>query len=101
MLSARSPSIEIVIAGRSGDSDTEALLHQVRTRSLPNAAMVLVEPGPAGDVIRTLAPFTEHHTPIDGAAAAYVCRDHACKAPTTVPEELGRLLDEATGTTSD
>ncbi|MEE4270510.1 MAG: thioredoxin domain-containing protein, partial [Thermoanaerobaculales bacterium] len=95
VLFARSSSMEIVIAGEPGSDDTEALLGEVRKRYLPTAVTLVVPPGPEGDRIRTLAPFTENHVPIDGRAAAYVCRNHACKLPTTDPAELGRLLDEA------
>ena len=98
LLFASSPSLEIVIAGRSGADDTEALLAEVRSSYLPQAVTLLVEPGAAGDIIRKIAPFTENHVPIDGKAAAYVCRDYACKMPTTDPDELARLLAEATKT---
>ena len=30
-----------------------------------------------------LAPYTAAQGAIDGKATAYVCRDHACEAPTT------------------
>jgi uncharacterized protein YyaL (SSP411 family) len=101
VLLARSAALEIVIAGDRRAADTGELLAEVRKRYLPSSAVLLVEPGAAGDAIRGLAPFTEHHAPIEDRAAAYVCRDYACKAPTTDPHELGRLLDETAGTTLD
>jgi len=101
MLFASSPSVEIVIAGSAGADDTEALLAAVRASAPPQAVTLLVEPGAAGDAIRKLAPFSESHTMLDGKAAAYVCRDHACRMPTTDPEELGTLLDGATESPTD
>jgi uncharacterized protein YyaL (SSP411 family) len=95
MLFASSPSLEIVIAGREGADDTEALLAEVRSRANSQAVTLLVAPGSDGDTVRTLAPFTENHAPIDGKAAAYVCRDHACTMPVTDPAELHRLLEGA------
>jgi uncharacterized protein YyaL (SSP411 family) len=95
MLFARSPSLEIVIAGEPGAVDVEALVTEIRSRFLPQAVTLLVPAGASGDPIRELAPFTQNHEPVDGKAAAYVCRNFACKLPTTDPGELGRLLDEA------
>ncbi len=93
MLLARTPSMEIVIAGEPEASDTAALLEVIRSRYLPQATVLLVSPGPEGDRIRRLAPFTEGHMLVDGRAAAYVCRDFACRQPVTEPAELARLLD--------
>ena len=101
MLYARSPSLEIVIAGEPGADDTEALVEIVRSRYLPQAVTVLVPPGPGGDAVRKMAPYTENHEPIEGRAAAYVCRDYACKMPVTDPEEFGQLLTETVGSSSD
>ena len=97
MLFASSESLEIVIAGKPGAIDTEALIEALRSRYLPQAVTLLVSPEGDGDLIRKLAPFTEGHAPLDGKAAAYVCRDYACKMPTADPVELGKILEEATG----
>jgi uncharacterized protein YyaL (SSP411 family) len=101
VLFASAPSLEIVIAGRAGGDDTNALIAQVRSTYLPQAVTLLVEPGSAGDIIRKIAPFTEGHVEVEGRAAAYVCRDYACKMPTTDPDELGRMLDETTKPPTD
>jgi uncharacterized protein YyaL (SSP411 family) len=93
VLFASSPSLEIVIAGAPGSPDTESLLKVVRSRHLPQAVVLLVPPD-ADAPVRSLAPFTDSHVPVDGKAAAYVCRDFACKMPTTSPDELARMLDE-------
>jgi uncharacterized protein YyaL (SSP411 family) len=100
MLFASSRSLEIVIAGEPGGDDTEALLAEVRSSYLPQAVTLLVPPGSYGDTVRELAPFTEHHAPIDGKAAAYVCRNYACEMPVTDPVELRKLLMEASRPTS-
>ena len=94
LLFASSPSLEIVIAGDAEAADTRAMLDRVRSMYLPQAVTLLVEPGAAGDIIRKIAPFTENHVPIDKKAAAYVCRDFACKMPTTDPDELAKMLKE-------
>jgi uncharacterized protein YyaL (SSP411 family) len=92
---ASSPSLEVVIAGDRGASDTAELLSVVRSRYLPQAVVLVVPDGKAGEQLRRLAPFTEHYASIDGRAAAYVCRDFQCKLPTTDPAKLAELLEEA------
>ncbi len=90
------PSLEVVIAGQPEAGDTEALLRVVREIYLPHAAVLVVPPGEEGAAIRRLAPFAEAYVTVDGKAAAYVCRNFACKLPTTDPGKLAELLAEAT-----
>jgi len=89
---AASPSLEIVVAGTSGSNDTSRLLRTVRGVSVPGAALLFVPSGSDGDPIRKLAPFAAGYGPVEGHAAAYVCRDFTCRLPTTDPKELSRLL---------
>jgi uncharacterized protein YyaL (SSP411 family) len=88
------PSLEVVIAGEPGADDTNTLITTVREMYLPHAAVLLVPPGEAGAAIRKLAPFAESYEPVDGKAAAYVCRDFSCQLPTTDPAKLRELLKE-------
>jgi uncharacterized protein len=85
------PSREIVVTGRRGAADTEALLGVVRRAWLPDAVTLFV---PAGDEesVAELAPFVRALGRGDARARAYVCRDHACELPVTEPEELDRRL---------
>ena len=92
---ASAPSLEVVIAGDPQADDTTALLEVVRAGYRPQAALLLVPPGSDGDRVRRLAPFTADHAPVDGRAAAYLCRDFACRMPTTDPDELRQLLVDA------
>ena len=89
------PSLEVVIVGELDSEDTKALLRTLRVAYLPQAAILLVPPGEAGATIRRLAPFTKPYEPVGGRAAAYVCRDFQCQLPTTDPEKLAQLLEEA------
>ncbi len=96
VLAAAGPSLEIVVAGDPGADDTRVLIDTIRAHYLPNAVILVVPDGTAGEAVRKLAPFTEHHSSIDGKAAAYVCRDFACKLPTTDAAELASMLQKAT-----
>jgi uncharacterized protein YyaL (SSP411 family) len=93
---AAAPSLEVVIAGDPGADTTRRMLEVARSTYLPGAAVLLVPDGSAGQTIRRIAPFTAEHAPIDGRAAAYVCRDFSCKLPTTDPDQLARMLADAT-----
>jgi len=93
-LRASGTSVEVVVAGAPEAADTTELLAVLKDSYRPHMAVVLAPPGAAGNVLRELAPFTANHLPVDGKAAAYVCRDFSCRLPTTDPEELAELLDE-------
>ena len=84
---------EIVVAGEQDADDTQALLTVLRETYSPTTVPLHRPPGDAPD-ITDLAPFTAAQTPRDGQAAAYVCRDFQCEAPTTDPDRLRKQLRE-------
>ena len=92
LLRASAPSLEVVIAGEPEGADTRALLDVVRASEQPSAAVLVVAPGAAGAAVRELAAFAEAYEPVEGRAAAYVCRDFSCRLPTTDPRKLAELL---------
>ena len=79
------PLREVAIAGAPGADDTAALIRSVAERFDP--ARVLAW-GPADGV-----PLMSDRSPVDGHAAAYVCRNFACERPVTDPAELATLLE--------
>ena len=87
------PSHEVVIAGRRGAPDTSTLLSALRGAYRPRTS-VLFRPAEPEDAERVdaLAPFAAGHEPVDGGAAAYVCRDFACQRPTKDASEMLTLL---------
>ena len=85
------PRWEIVIAGRADSDGTQALLGAVRSTFLPQAVVLWTDG--SGTEGAMPAP-SAGKTTVNGRPAAYVCRDFACAAPVTDPEELGRLLRE-------
>ena len=83
---------QIVIAG---DAGREGLERSVARRYLPFAITVSASADrlPA---LAALLPFVAAMQPIDGCAAAYVCRDFACQRPVTTVEALEQQLEGTT-----
>jgi uncharacterized protein YyaL (SSP411 family) len=85
----RKPPVELVVAGRAGSGDREALESALSARYLPRRVAGHVEPGAP---IRPGLPLLEGKTEVDGRAALYVCRNYACARPVTEPAEVDRAL---------
>ena len=85
---------QVFIVGPAEDDRTIALREELFARFLPHLAVHLVEPGQQQEALAAMLPFAGTLTMIDGVPTAYVCRHFACELPTTLPEELGKKLDE-------
>ena len=89
---------EVVVAGSRGEAGTEAMLRTARSGFRPRTVVLHRPEDPDGAAeLAELAPFTREQGPVDGAPAAYVCRDFTCREPTTDVEELERRLEEEDG----
>ena len=71
--------LEVAIVGPAGH-DRDALA--ATARRLPGAVVVVADE-PREDI-----PLLDGRTPVDGKAAAYVCRGFVCERPVTEPEAL-------------
>ena len=72
-------ALQIVVRGRVGDEDTDALLRAVSGLSLPNKVLTIVAPDaelPAGHPAVGKGP-------VAGRATAYVCEGPVCSLPLT------------------
>ena len=76
---------EIAIVGPAGPERTE--LHRVAAQAAPPGAVIAV-----GDGGSSAIPLMAGRTPVNGRAAAYVCRDFSCRAPVTEPDQLREAL---------
>jgi uncharacterized protein YyaL (SSP411 family) len=84
---------QIVIAGASDAAS--ALRQEVARYYLPFSILVPVTPGAAQDALARVLPFITGMKPRTDAAAAYVCRDFACRQPVTTARDLARELVES------
>jgi uncharacterized protein YyaL (SSP411 family) len=81
------PKEVVIVAGADGPgADAEPLLRTVWDRFLPNRVLAGAPPG-------IPSPLLEGKLARGGVATAFVCEGYACRAPTTDPKELARLLD--------
>jgi uncharacterized protein YyaL (SSP411 family) len=78
---------EVVVVGRRGHDDTEALWREVAAAYLPHRLLVSAAP----DDPEPLAP-ARGRPAREGQATAYVCRSFTCSAPVTDPAGLRALL---------
>ena len=75
-------SEQIVIVGRRGAADTQALWRAAHQRYRPFTVMVLADPAEQVALAMHM-PWVAEMKMIDNRATAYVCRDFAFDAPTT------------------
>jgi uncharacterized protein len=80
---------EVVVVGRPGPS-RDALVRVVTGRPRPGV-VTLVADADHGDRVPVLAGRRE----VEGAPAAYVCREMTCERPVTTPEDLAVLLERS------
>ncbi len=80
---------EIAVVGYEDDERTR-LLHQAALLAAPPGAVLAL-----GDGALETGPLLAGRRQVDGAPAAYVCRDFTCQAPVTSPGELRALLGDA------
>ncbi|PYR94520.1 MAG: thioredoxin domain-containing protein [Acidobacteria bacterium] len=85
---------QVVVLGERDGQDTTALKAEISRHYLPFAVVIPVDPGEQQARLATLMPFIGAMRMQDGGAAAFVCRNFACKAPVSTPETLGSQLEE-------
>jgi uncharacterized protein YyaL (SSP411 family) len=77
---------EIAVVGRPADERTRALHETALRAATPGAVLAL------GDGTDAAVPLLAGRTLVNGAPAAYVCRQFTCLAPVTTPEQLRKAL---------
>jgi uncharacterized protein YyaL (SSP411 family) len=77
---------EVAVVGPAGDPLREQLHRTALAGTAPGLVTAVGEPGADG------APLVADRPLLAGAAAAYVCRDFACQAPTSSVQDLARAV---------
>jgi uncharacterized protein YyaL (SSP411 family) len=85
---------EVVIAGRPGAEDTQALLAAVRHPFLPRKVVLLADGGEGQRWLAEGLEFLRGVKPERGRATAFVCEDYVCQLPTTDAATVTRQLKE-------
>ncbi|HEY3686490.1 MAG TPA: thioredoxin domain-containing protein [Streptosporangiaceae bacterium] len=75
--------VEIAVVGDAADPRTSGLHRAALSVTSAGTVVARGEPG-----VPATVPLLEGRDPVDGAPAAYVCRDFACRMPVTTPEAL-------------
>jgi hypothetical protein len=83
------PTKEIVIAGDLHQEDTNLMLYAIRRRFLPGKVLILHPEGEEGKAIEKIIPFVKGQNKINEKAAAYICENYTCRAPT---KDLAKMI---------
>jgi hypothetical protein len=92
----RSRSGQAVIVGEPDAESTRGLTRVLASRYLPSLVVLPVAPGIAQQALSLELPWIRGMTTKGPAANAYVCQDFSCQAPTADPDQLARIVEDAT-----
>nr|CAD7438279.1 unnamed protein product [Timema bartmani] len=93
--STRAPAKLVFVTGRCEDADTAALLAVVQGRLVPGRVLALADARDRSEsVLYRKCEVIRRMKPVNGRAAAYVCRHRTCSLPVNTPQELEALLNE-------
>jgi uncharacterized protein YyaL (SSP411 family) len=90
---ALSEPVHVVLVGSRADPAFGALAAVVHERLRPALSLAVMDPAGGGGWLASCAPWMAGMAAgARGDPRAYVCRDFACQAPVSTPEELRRSL---------
>jgi hypothetical protein len=88
---ALGPSKEVIIVGKEGAEDTEAMLQALGEGFLPNKVVLFVPDEELPQIAR-IAEYVKEYSSVEGKATAYVCVDFHCELPTTSVAKMLEML---------
>jgi uncharacterized protein YyaL (SSP411 family) len=83
---------QVVIAGRTDDTATQAMLHEVHRHFVPHEVLILADGGAGQQFFSVRVEFMKNVDKIDNKATAYVCENFICQLPTTDLKKFAALL---------
>ncbi len=86
--------VELAFAGEPGSPGRTALEAAVARQYLPNRVVAHGAPA-VGATLSSELPLLAGKSLVGGQPALYVCKDFACQAPVTRPEDVPRVLEAA------
>jgi len=84
------PSYEIVLVGDLDSEETRGMLNSITTKFLPNKIILFKTIGDSK--LEKIAGYTSSMKTIENKTTAYICKNFACKAPTTETCEVEKTL---------
>jgi len=76
------PTYSLVIAGDTGNEDTNHMLDEIRKQFLPNKSLIFRPTEKLNPEIDKFSDFVQFFDKYEGKATAFVCINKTCKAPT-------------------
>jgi len=76
------PTYSLVIAGDTGNEDTNHMLDEIRKNFLPNKSLIFRPTEKLNPEIDNFSNFVQFFDKYEGKATAFVCINKTCKAPT-------------------
>jgi uncharacterized protein YyaL (SSP411 family) len=88
------PKEIVVVTPPAGGA--EPLLAALRTRFVPNRALVVVAEGAPQRALAATVPLVAEKVALGGRPTAYVCERRVCQRPTSDPDAFARELERVT-----
>ncbi len=85
---------EIVVVGSGSNPETQAALTRIKTEYNPSKVLLFKNIDDSNRELSPLAKWTATQQTIDDKTTFYVCRDFACKMPTTDIEQAFKFIHE-------
>jgi len=89
---SRSKPKQVVIAGKTDDAATQAMLREVHQHFIPHGVLILADGGAGQQFFAERVEFIKNVTETNGKPTAYVCENFVCQLPTTDVKKLAQLL---------
>jgi hypothetical protein len=86
------PTYSLVIAGDTGNEDTNHMLDEIRKQFLPNKSLIFRPTEKINPEIDKYSNFVKFFDKYEGKATAFVCINKSCKAPTNDISKALKLL---------